>query len=113
MDLKEIRKTIKEQRKRIEFYKSEILRLYENAENGKVEGSENLQKLFENVDQLKILKAHSEKLLVRYLVMEKEFKKWKKNYIDMVLYCLVVRYGYYSEWSTDKKELKKFLTLKT
>ena len=85
MDLKEIRKTIKEQRKRIEFYKSEILRLYENAENGKVEGSKNLQKLFENVDQLKILKAHSEKLLVRYLVMEKELWKWKKNYIDMVL----------------------------
>ena len=85
MNLKEIRKTIKEQRKRIEFYKSEILRLYENAENGEVKGEENIQKLFENVDQLKTLKAHSEKLLVRYLVMEKEFKKWKKNYIDMVL----------------------------
>ena len=75
MNLKEIRKTIKEQRKRIEFYKSEILRLYENAENGEVKGEKNLQKLFENVDQLKILKSHSEKLLVRYLVMEKEVKK--------------------------------------
>ena len=74
MDLKEIRKTIKEQRKRIEFYKSEIFRLYENAENGEVKGEKNLQKLFENVDQLKILKAHSEKILVKYLVMEAEEK---------------------------------------
>ena len=73
MNLKEIRKTIKEQRKRIEFYKSEILRLYENAENGKVKGEKNLQKLFENVDQLKILKAHSEKILVKYLVMEVDY----------------------------------------
>ena len=74
MNLKEIRKTIKEQRKRIEFYKSEILRLYENAENGEVKGEKNIQKLFENVDQLKILKAHSEKILVKYLVMEAEEK---------------------------------------
>lgn len=74
MNLKEIRKTIKEQRKRIEFYKSEILRLYENAENGEVKGEKNLQKLFENVDQLKTLKAHSEKILVKYLVMEAEEK---------------------------------------
>ena len=74
MNLKEIRKTIKEQRKRIEFYKSEILRLYENAENGEVKGEKNIQKLFENVDQLKTLKAHSEKILVKYLVMEAEEK---------------------------------------
>ena len=74
MNLKEIRKTIKEQRKRIEFYKSEILRLYKNAENGEVKGEENIKKLFENVDQLKILKSHSEKILVKYLVMEDEEK---------------------------------------
>ena len=75
MNKNEIRKTIKEQRKRIEFYKSEILRLYENAENGEVKGEKNIQKLFENVDQLKILKAHSEKMLVRYLVIEDELIK--------------------------------------
>ena len=70
MNLKEIRKTIKEQRKRIEFYKSEIIRLYENAETGEVKGEENIQKLFESVDDLNRLKFHSQNLLTKYLIME-------------------------------------------
>ena len=79
MNLKEIRKNIKTQKEKIGFYQSEILRLYENAENGKVEGSENIQKLFESVDDLNRLKSHSQNLLTKYLIMESmEVTQWKK-----------------------------------
>lgn len=75
MNLKEIRESIKEQRKRIAFYQSEILRLFKNLENGQVK-RENINKLYESVDDLNRLKFHSENLLTRYLIMEsKEVSK--------------------------------------
>lgn len=70
MNLKEIRENIATQKERIEFYKSEIFRLYKNVENGEVKGEQNLQKLFESVDDLNRLKFHSENLLTKYLIME-------------------------------------------
>lgn len=70
MNLKEIRENIKTQKERIEFYQSEILRLFKNLETGEVKGEENIQKLFESVDDLNRLKFHSENLLTKYLIME-------------------------------------------
>ena len=70
MNLKEIRKNIKTQKERITFYQSEILRLYEKVDSGKVKGGENIQKLFESVDDLNRLKSHSQNLLTKYLIME-------------------------------------------
>ena len=79
MNLKEIRKNIKTQKERITFYQSEILRLYKSVDSGKVKGEENIQKLFESVDDLNRLKSHSQNLLTKYLIMESmEVTQWKK-----------------------------------
>ena len=79
MNLKEIRKNIKTQKERIGFYQSEILRLYKSVDNGEVKGEENIQKLFESVDDLNDLKSHSQNLLTKYLIMESmEVTQWKK-----------------------------------
>lgn len=69
MNLKEIRENIATQKERIKFYQSEILRLFKNLENGEVKG-ENINKLYESVDDLNRLKFHSENLLTKYLIME-------------------------------------------
>ncbi|XWX34241.1 hypothetical protein LMHOCYYV_CDS0017 [Staphylococcus phage PG-2021_4] len=69
MNLKEIRENIATQKERIEFYQSEILRLFKNLENGEVK-RENINKLYESVDDLNRLKFFAENRLTKYLIME-------------------------------------------